>query len=63
MAQENKDPKVNKAQRIEVLKTVTDELDRRAVELRKDIYGSREYCDGVREEVRRMQEWLMTQMR
>ena len=54
--------KVSKAQRGVVLQEVIDEYTRRMDEMRKDIYASRDYSDGVRFEVRRMQEWLSKQM-
>ena len=37
------------------------ELSRREEELHEDIYRNRDYCDGIRFEVRRLQEWLASQ--
>ena len=53
---------ITKAQTNLVLETVMKELVRREEEMHSDVYGSRPYSDGVRLEVRRMQEWLATQM-
>jgi hypothetical protein len=39
----------------------TLELQRRQDEMKEDIYGSRAFSDGVREEIKRLEEWLKVQ--
>jgi len=39
----------------------TLELKRRKDEMKADIYGSRQFSDGVREEVNRLWEWMLVQ--
>ena len=62
--QETKEPKVrvSAAQRTIVLQEILDECDRREEEMRKDLYASRDYSDGVRFENRRFQTWLKNKM-
>jgi len=62
MAAGDKDTKDIKALKTQILGEVMDELNRREEELATDIYGSRDYSDGVRFEVGRMQLWLSDQM-
>ena len=67
MAQDNEgreEPKVrvSKAQKTLIFQEVMEELNRREVEMHKDTYASRDYCDGVRFEVGRLQEWLKEMM-
>jgi len=47
-------------QRLAVIESMELYLRRRQEELHNDIYGSRNFTDGVREENRRMIEWLHT---
>ena len=53
---------VSNEQRVVILQEVVTEMRRREYEMQKDTYGSRDYCDGVRSEVRRVQEWLNLQI-
>ena len=54
--------RVSKVQRNIVLQEMMDELNRRGEEMHKDLYASRDYSDGVRFEVRRLQAWLNEKM-
>lgn len=70
MAQENTTPgeqsepkvRVTKAQRNLVMQELMDECNRREIEMHTDRYASRDYSDGVRFEVGRLQQWLSNQM-
>ena len=59
-------PKITDEQRnelrTETLQEVIDEMRRWEEEMKKDIYGSRDYCDGVRAEIGRIQDWLSLQV-
>lgn len=54
---------ITKDQRNEVLQIVLDEVNRRQMEMHSDIYGNRQFSDGVREEVARMEKWLINEMK
>ena len=59
---EGQEVKITDEQRVMVLQEVVEEMRRREYEMQKDTYGSRDYCDGVRSEVTRVQEWLTIQI-